>query len=83
MNVATQSNNATKIEERGIIKRGKYIFLITGAFVTMLLPPLSKLEEKAFQNTSPENTNMVGDIPPDDEPSFFDAKVRITTMSAG
>lgn len=49
----------------------------------MLLPPLVKLEEKAFQKTNPEKTKMVGEIPPDEEPSFFDANVRMATIKAG
>jgi len=58
MNAIKKSNNETRIEDTGMINRGKYIFLIILELFTMLLDALVKPEEKMFQIKRPEKTYM-------------------------
>jgi len=51
-----KSKTATKIEDIGMINRGKYIFFIICAFEIMLFPALVIPEEKTSQRINPEKT---------------------------
>src|SRR5687768_8131655 len=56
-NAIKKSNSATSTEDMGMMRRGKYIFLMMLAFVTILLPALASPVEKIFQITKPQRAN--------------------------
>ena len=53
-----KSNNAVKIADKGMMRRGKYIFLIMFAFDTILDAAFIKPFEKIFQIIRPENAKI-------------------------
>lgn len=54
MNAKRKSKREVRIDETGIIKRGKYIFLIILALVTMLFPALEMPVENIIQSVKAE-----------------------------
>ncbi len=53
-----KSKRETNTDDRGMIKRGKYIFLIMLALLTMLFPAAVIPVEKIFHKRRPEKTKI-------------------------
>lgn len=56
MDVIVKSTKLVRIDDKGNISRGKYIFLIIASFVTSELLALVKAPAKKVQNTKPIST---------------------------